>query len=171
MLYKIIIIPLCLISDPNTAPRNFRAVRLSGSIMELFWNPLTLSEAKGFMTAYTVSYRQLTTSSDSGELEELQETAIRNDGTIVTGLEEDATYLVQVWASTAAGAGERSPILLVQLAPTTTTEPNGPVASSSTGAIIGAVVAVILIVAITVFAVAVIVALTLKGKQHTKTNK
>ena len=133
-------------------------MRLTGSIMELFWTPLTLSEARGFVTAYTVSYRQFTTSSDSGQLEEQQGTAIRNNGTIVTGLQEDDTYLVQVWASTGVGAGERSPIVIVQ-----------PLSesASNTGAIIGGVVAVIAIVAITTLAVVI----ALKRKQHTKTIK
>ena len=148
-------------------------MRLTGSIMELFWTPLTLSEARGFVTAYTVSYRQFTTSSDSGQLEEQQGTAIRNNGTIVTGLQEDDTYLVQVWASTVAGAGERSPIVVVHPLPATTLSTasesiNRPV---STGAIIGGVVAMIVIVAITTFAVATVFARTLKRKQHTKTIK
>ena len=130
--------------------------------MELFWNPLTLSEAQGFVRVYTVSYRELASSSESGLLEEQQETAIRNNGTVVTGLQVDTAYLVQVWASTAAGAGERSPITIVQ--PLTGSELN-------IGAIIGGAVALLLIIGITTLAAIIVVSVTrvLKGKQQVKT--
>ncbi len=98
------------------APRNFTASRRVSSTILLFWIPLTLSEAQGFVTTYTVSYRQRATSS-TRQLGERQVTAIRSNGTIVTGLQEEATYLVQVWASTAAGAGVRSPIVTVSPPP------------------------------------------------------
>ena len=127
--------------------------------MKLFWTPLALSEAQGFVTAYTVSYRQL----NSGQLEVKQELAMRNSGSIVTGLQDEATYLVQVWASTSAGAGERTAIIAVQPLPATAS----PSGADTTGSIIGGVVAVmvIVIVAITIFAV---VALTMNRKKSTE---
>lgn len=157
--YRSILIFILLFLAPNIAPRNFSAVRLSGSIIEAFWNPLTLSEARGFVTSYTISYRQLTTSSDSGQLEEQQMTTVRNNGTTVTGLQEDASYLVQVWANTAAGAGERSPIVIVQPLSDTT---------DNLGAIIGGSVSVLFIVALT--ALAVVSVILLRGR-HSKTTE
>ena len=157
---------------PQTAPRNFRAVHLTGSSMELFWVPLTLSEAQGFVTTYTVSYRQLTSSSES----EVEETAIRHNGTVVAGLQEDATYLVQVWASTTAGPGERSPVIVVQAFMGTPNGGSGTAnGSSDTGAIVGGIVggivAVLLIVAATIVAVSIVVAVTIKGKQQGQSTK
>ena len=140
--------------------------------MEIFWTPLTLSEARGFVVSYTVSYRQLTSSSDTGQLEEQQETARRSDGTIVTGLQENATYLIQVWANTAAGAGERSSIVIVQ-PPTGATGEGEQTGLDNIGAIIGGVLSVLLIVAITIFAVVVVVSVArvLKGKQPENTTE
>ena len=99
------------------------------------------------MTSYTISYRQATTSTGSGQLEEQQETAAGNSGTIVSGLQEDASYLIQVWANTAAGTGERIPIVVVQ-------PPTSP--TYNLEAIIGGSVSVLFIVTFTGFAVVVI---------------
>ena len=75
--------------------------------------------------------------------------AIRNNGTIVTGLEEDATYLVQVWANTAAGAGKRSPLITVSPPPTL-------LISTLTAIIVGSLVGLAAMVSVVVMVVVVV---------------
>lgn len=135
--------------------------------MEMFWNPLTLSEAQGFVTAYTVSYRQLST--NSSQQVEMQVAATRNSGTVVTGLQGEVTYYAQVWASTAAGAGERSPVFIVEPPVVTMPSQSGPV---DPGAIIGGVVAGLLIVAVVITVIVVAITITrVKGQQRMKTKE
>lgn len=157
---------LCVLYDlsyfslaPDTAPRNFSAVRLSGSIIEMLWIPLTLSEARGFVISYTASYgQQLATSNETIQPQEQIETGIQSNVATVTRLQEDATYLVQVWANTAAGAGKRSPVVILQ--------PPTDANSYNLVAIVGGSVSAIFILAIVILAVAIIAKLK-KRKKNT----
>ena len=83
------------------------------------------------------------------------------DRTVVTGLQEEEAYYVQVWANTAAGAGVRSRIVIVQ-PPSTTTGTGLP----NTGAIIGGVVAIVIVVAITIVVVVIIVTVLVRGRRN-----
>ena len=85
--------------------------------MEVFWIPLTLTEARGFVRTYTVSHRQV---NGSNQQEEQDMAPGDVDRRIVTGLQEEETYYVQVWANTVAGAGVRSHMVIIQ--PPSTTE-------------------------------------------------
>ena len=131
--------------------------RISGSTMEVFWTPLTLTEARGFVRTYTVSYGQ---ASGSNQQEEQEMAPGDVDQTVVTGLQEEEAYYVQVWANTAAGAGVRSRIVIVQ-PPLTTTGTGLP----DTGAIIGGVVAIVIVVAITIIVVVIIVTVLVRGQK------
>lgn len=134
---------------PPIAPRNFTASRRVSSTILLFWVPLTLSEAQGFVTSYTVAYRQMTAgSSRTRQLGEGQVRAIRDNGTIVTGLQEDATYLVQVWANTAAGAGQRSRTVTIQ-------PPTSLIVPTITAVIIGSIIALAAVISAVVMIIVV----------------
>ena len=117
--------------------------------MEVYWTPLTLTEARGFVRTYTVSYGQV---SGSNQQEEQEMAPGDVDQTVVTGLQEEEAYYVQVWANTVAGAGVRSRIVMVQ--PPSTTS-----GTEIIGAIIGGVMAAVLIIVTTVVLIAIIVAL------------
>ena len=98
---------------PSVSPM-VQGSRISGSIILVSWTSLTLSEARGFITNYTVTY----SSSSDGSKRQTQNTlyqimsAALNETTI-EGLDESTAYLVQVSASTAVGAGVLSEPLLV----------------------------------------------------------
>ena len=81
-------------------------VRISGSMMRVSWIRLTLSEARGFITHYTVAYFPLSSGSKREELYILDQT-VGNDSSEATieGLDGYSAYAVQVSASTAAGDG------------------------------------------------------------------
>ena len=42
--------------EPSISPRNVSITRTSLTVMVVSWIPLTLSEARGFITSYTVFY-------------------------------------------------------------------------------------------------------------------
>ena len=74
--------------------------------MSVSWTRLTLSEARGFITHYTVAY----TPSSSGNKRQAPNTlyqTVGNDSsaTTIEGLDGYTAYAVQVSASTAAGDG------------------------------------------------------------------
>ena len=91
-------------------------VRISGSMMRVTWTRLTLSEARGFITHYTVAY----TPSSSGSKRQAPNTlyqTVGNDSseTTIEGLDGDTAYAVQVSVSTAAGSGEYSSLQSVPI--------------------------------------------------------
>lgn len=130
------------------------------------------------MTSYTVSYIEL--DSISGQNDEERVIANRDTETItITGLEQETTYYLQVWASTEAGVGERSPVITaIGIPMTIDREPSPSVTlvmedtSGSIGieAIVGGTVAVLLIitVAITIIVVIIVIVRALNGRQSMK---
>ena len=84
-------------------------VRISGSVMRVSWTSLTLTEARGFITHYTVAYFPLSSGSKREELNILYQTVGKDssDATI-EDLDGYSAYVVQVSASTAAGDGDYS---------------------------------------------------------------
>ena len=106
--FHTIISSLCL--APSIAPA-FIITWTSLTDMDVSWVPLTLEEARGFITGYTVTYtaeedeerrRQLSKRDhDSGS-----ETVLGDQSSVtISGLDPDAQYSVTVAAETAAGRG------------------------------------------------------------------
>ena len=101
---------------------------LTATAMHVSWSPLSLEEARGFLTGYTVTYTS--TAGDGGRRKRDDESGTRTvsaDETSVTlsGLDSDRQYSVSVAASTSAGTG-------VPSAPITApSESNFTIASSS----------------------------------------
>ena len=84
-------------------------VRISGSMMRVSWSSLTLTEARGFITHYTVAYFPLSSGSKREELNILDQTVSKNSSeATIEGLDGYSAYAVQVLASTAAGDGDYS---------------------------------------------------------------
>ena len=84
-------------------------VRISGSMMRVSWTRLTLSEARGFITHYTVAYFPLSSGSKREELNILYQTVGKDSSkATIDGLDGYSAYAVQVSASTAAGYGDYS---------------------------------------------------------------
>ena len=86
---------------PSIAPRRLQVHRLSGTHMNVSWEPLTLTEARGFILNYTVSYTQTTRSREIVNVSVSSE----QSSVVIGGLDRSKGYSVQVWASTSAGAG------------------------------------------------------------------
>ena len=92
--------------EPSISPKDIEVVRISGSRMRVSWTSLTLTEARGFITHYTVAYFPLSSGNKRDELNTLYQ-ILGNDSseTTIEGLDGYSAYVVQVSAGTAAGDG------------------------------------------------------------------
>ena len=95
--------------EPRVSPRNTSVERVSSSMMRVSWTRLTLSEARGFITHYTVAYTPSSSGSKQEEPNTLYQTVSKHSSeTTIEGLDGNTPYVVQVSASTAVGAGDYS---------------------------------------------------------------
>ena len=99
--------PLSSTLVPSVSPSGVRVERLTSTAMNVSWTLLTLEEARGFVTSYTVSYRK-----DEGMAKRTTESVVVPGGeqssVVIGGLDPGSSYLVSVSASTSAGTGEMS---------------------------------------------------------------
>ena len=111
---------------PSVPPSGVRVERLTSTAMNVSWTLLTLEEARGFVTSYTVSYRE---GEGAGKRHVVEPESVVPGGeqssVVIGGLDPGSSYLVSVSASTSAGTGVMSePVVLVKLdEPTEPTEP------------------------------------------------
>ena len=81
--------------------------------MTVKWTPLSLEDARGFLTNYTVFYKLESDTSRPVKNGGSKTVSSENNYTEVGGLEANKAYIVSVGASTIAGLGNLSiPILL-----------------------------------------------------------
>ena len=87
---------------------NVMVERISETAMTVSWQPLTLAEARGFVSHYTVTYSPQIISGGRKRQAAMTEVVSGMDSSmvIIDGLDPDtAAYQVQVSASTGAGVG------------------------------------------------------------------
>lgn len=101
---------IIFVSAPNYAP-NVGATRLNVTHMNITWIKLSLEEARGFITGYTVLYNTL----NSRRKKEAVIEFIDPEGSykVISGLGFTTSYSVTVSASTTAGQGISSPPIIV----------------------------------------------------------
>ncbi len=68
------------------------------------WNPLTLSEARKFITSFIIEYYPSLKRQAPSDIMRVSVSADSSNA-IIEGLDEDLNYFVQVSASTSAGGG------------------------------------------------------------------
>ena len=88
---------------PNTAPKNVSIDRFNATHMNVSWEQLTLEEARGFLTGYTITYD--TTGSRRKRQAKVKVVAPDKSHAIIGGLELTESYYVIVSASTEIGPG------------------------------------------------------------------
>ena len=95
---------------PDVTPRNFIVERVSPTTMSVSWTPLTLSEARGFVTFYTVAYTPVLNRRRRQVSQDTMYMNVSADSSSVTivGLDGSLAYSVQVSAGTRAGQGVQS---------------------------------------------------------------
>lgn len=104
---------------PSIAPKNVTISRPSPTVMVVSWIPLTYSEARGFISHYTVAYTPLT--SNGRKRQALVTMTVIVPGmdantTRIEGLDPNTDYIVQVAATNGAGRNDLShPVLVTSL--------------------------------------------------------
>ena len=90
---------------------NVMVDRISETVMTVSWRPLTLTEARGFVSHYTVSYSPASQTAGRKRQADMTEVVVpgmESSMVIIDGLDPDTAYQVQVSASTGAGGGVTS---------------------------------------------------------------
>ena len=95
---------------PTTHPRDLVLTRISGVTAGVSWTPLILSEARGFITNYEISY--WTVGSDGLDIMSVQVSGDANS-TVLTGLDSNSEYYITVSVSTAVGKSNISTPLVL----------------------------------------------------------
>ena len=92
---------------PSVAPQNVRIIRPSATLMVVSWRPLTLAEAMGFVSHYTVTYSPQVISGRRKRQAAMTEVVSGMDSNIVSidGLDTDTVYNIHVSATTGGGDG------------------------------------------------------------------
>ncbi len=137
-------------SAPSVAP-TITVSRISPTVIIVSWKPLTLSEARGFITFYIIEYYPSLNIKKRQAPSDIMRVSVSADSSnaITNGLDEDLNYFVQVSASTSAGGGVVSSPYEAQFSKGST-----GVVGSVVGGVVGGVVAVVLIIAVTVIILA-----------------
>ena len=86
-------------------------IRLNVTHMNITWVKLSLEEARGVVTGYTVSYDTLDSRQRKETMLELAEP--ENSYKVIGGLGFTNSYSIRVSASTAVGQGTSSPPIIV----------------------------------------------------------
>ena len=101
----------CLV--PVTGPHDIHVMRLSSSQITVSWQPLSLEEARGFITKYTVTAEPttLTRRRQEGTLS----VSVEHNATrvVLDGLSPNLAYSVSVSASTTVGTSSNNNITIV----------------------------------------------------------
>ena len=86
--------------------------RIHPTVIVVSWSPLTLSEARGFVTSYTVFYSPQVSITKQQEPHTIQKTVSGDvNGTTIHDLDQNTVYDVQMSVSTKAGASPLSEVI------------------------------------------------------------
>ena len=98
---------------PNVIVENVVVERTSPTTMDVSWRPLTLSEARGFVTFYSIAYTPTPNSRRRQSQTMFMNASADSSSVTVVGLDGDLAYSVTVSASTRAGMGPQSDLMIV----------------------------------------------------------
>ena len=102
------------------APKNVTIIRPTATVMVVSWFPLSYSEARGFISHYTVVYSPLTSGRSSQALGTMAQTVpgMDTNATRIERLDANSDYIVLVAATNEAGTSEFSTASYVAVANT-----------------------------------------------------
>ena len=94
---------------------NVRAIRTTTTVMVVSWQPLTLAEARGFVSHYTVTYSPQIISGGRKRQAAMMEIVQGMDAnmTNIDGLDPGTVYNVHVSATTGGGNGVISVVISI----------------------------------------------------------
>ena len=88
-------------------------MRPSATVMVVSWIPLSYSEARGFISHYSIHYSPVTSEKRRQEVDALNQTVLGMDTntTRIEGLDANTDYIVQVSATNGAGTSILSAVV------------------------------------------------------------
>ena len=89
------------------APTGVSVLRLNGTHMNVSWNQIPLSEARGFIVNYHVLYQKITTERRRRQIVVISVPGSETNA-VIGDLNPSSSYQVFVSAATSAGMGEYS---------------------------------------------------------------
>ena len=94
---------------PTAPPTNIAINRLNSTHMNVTWMPISLEEARGFITNYTVTYEPApSTGGPQKRDNDRSSVTVKGTMAVIGGLSPNLAYSVTVRANTAAGMGVAS---------------------------------------------------------------
>ena len=95
---------------PSMAPMSVNITRTSAAVMVVSWIPLSYSEARGFVSHYTVTYSPLTSGRKRQSAVTMSERVpgIDANNIVIQDLNPSTEYIVQVSATNGAGTIQSS---------------------------------------------------------------
>ena len=105
------------LAEPSIAPMGVNVTRTSATVMVVSWIPLNYSEARGFISHYTVNYTSLTSGRKRQSSNTLTKTVpgMNSNTTIIEDLDPDSEYDVALSGTNGAGTSGFSPKANVSL--------------------------------------------------------
>ena len=98
---------------PVSHPRDITVTRVSPTSANVSWTPLTLSEARGFITEYNITYWREGSDSANGMTIRV---AGNESSVIINYLDADLNYFFTVSVGTVEGASNVSEAIIIQRA-------------------------------------------------------
>ncbi|XP_064396234.1 mucin-2-like [Halichondria panicea] len=135
---------------PLFHPRDIGSTRLNGTAVVVSWRPLSRSEARGFITNYTITYWRV--GFNAANASTITVSGEDASSAIIINLNPNSDYYFTVSASTVQGVGNVSVAMVISTQ------------SSGMGVIAGAVVG--LIVAVVLLTIIVCIACIIRRRQH-----
>ncbi|XP_064407623.1 mucin-3A-like isoform X2 [Halichondria panicea] len=137
---------------PLIHPRDIGSTRLNGTAVRVSWRPLSRSEARGFITNYTITYWRV--GSNAANASTITVSGEDASSAIIINLDPNSDYYFTVSAGTVQGVGNVSVAMVIL-------PQSGTMVVLIAGAVAGLVVAVVLLII-----VVCIVCIVRRRRQH-----
>ena len=111
---KMSVLNIYVTAVPGMAPMGVNVTRTSATVMVVSWIPLSYSEARGFISHYTVSFSPLTTGRKR-QSATMSVPGMDANNTVIQDLDPNVEYIVQVSATNGAGTIQSSATTRVPL--------------------------------------------------------
>ena len=102
---------ICTRTVPLIHPRDIGSTRLNGTAVRVSWRPLSRSEARGFITNYTITYWRV--GSNAANASTITVSGEDASSAIIINLDPNSDYYFTVSAGTVQGVGNVSVAMVI----------------------------------------------------------
>ncbi len=103
----------CMHTGPLIHPRDIGSTRLNGTAVWVSWRPLSRSEARGFITNYTITYWRV--GSNAANASTITVSGEDASSAIIINLDPNSDYYFTVSAGTVQGVGNVSVAMVIPI--------------------------------------------------------